>query len=311
MTNQTLPNLFIVGAAKCATTTMYEMLVNTPGVAMSRRKEPQHFSDDFRSLPNFPRTQNIIRKAYNRHWITDRREYLRNFPRTDARWLGEASTTYLQSRTAAANIHAFNPDARIVISLRNPISRAASDYAMRRFLAQTSHSFSEAIRADHQRALRNELSIFEPYVQSSLYAAQVERYLSHFPREQVLIEVIDRPGIGFSQVPDDLSAFLGLPVSRRAGNGTGKANVRRAVRFPRLNHFLHRHEFAGPISRALPPALKDRLRDLYFGDRETLTVPAEDEAFLRDVFAPDIERLSKLLGQDLSFWLADQPQKSG
>lgn len=300
-----LPNLFIVGAAKCATTTIYEILADTPGVTMCRRKEPSYFSDDFRSSPDFSRTQTLVGKIYNRHWITDRREYLSNYPQTDARWRGEASTAYLRSHTAPANIHAFNPHARIVISLRDPIARAASDYAMRRFLAQDTQTFSDAIRADHQRALRGELSIFEPYVQSGLYAAQVERYLSIFPRDQVLIQIIDQPGAGFNQVAARLSDFLGVAVSQSTGSGTGMANVRREVRYPRLNQFIHNNGLAIPISRAVPTEIKEYLRNLYFGGRETVTISAEDRAFLREVFRPDVERLSEQLGEDLSFWLTD------
>lgn len=306
-----MPNLFIVGAAKCATTTMYEMLARTPDVTMCRRKEPSHFSTDFEALPEFRRSQSLIRKIDNQHWVTDRQEYLSNFPQTGTRWLGEASTTYLPSRTAAANICAFNPQARIIISLRDPIRRAASEYSMRRFIAQTSLSFSEAIREDYQRVLEDRISIFEPYVQSGLYASQVERYLATFPRDQILVEIIDRPGVGFSEVARNLSRFLNVPVNENAGSDTGMANVGRSAKFPALNRFLYRTELTGLISRLTPRPVKEALRGAYFGPKEPLQVSEADKAFLRDVFRPDVERLSALIGEDLGFWLTDRSDRSG
>ena len=181
---------------------------------------------------------------------------------------------------------------------------------MRRFIAQTSLSFSEAILEDYQRVLDDRISIFEPYVQSGLYASQVERYLKTFPREQILIEIIDRPGIGFSRVARNLSQFLGVPVNEDAGGDPGMANVGRSARFPALNRFLYRTELTGLISRLTPRPVKEALRGAYFGPKETLQVSGADKDFLREVFRPDVERLSGLIGEDLGFWLTDRPARS-
>jgi hypothetical protein len=298
-----LPNLFVVGAAKCATTTIHQMLKRAPGVAMSRRKEPSHFCVDLHRGPDFPRTQGLIRRLTDNHWITDRAEYLATYPDTAARWMGEASTAYLFSTEAAEQIRAFNPDARIVISLRSPIRRAYSEYQMRAARDGALGSFSEVIRKDRKRALAGDIAIFETYVTAGLYASQVERYLQAFPRENVLILIVDRPGVRFGSVSGELSRFLGTPVENLGQGPAAVTNAAKSPRHPALNQFLFRWQISSVLSRLIPKAVKRRLAPLYYRPEPHAHISVEDHAYLAEVFREDVQRLSALIGENLDFWL--------
>src|SRR5690242_3134640 len=108
------PDLFIVGAFKAGTTSMYEYLRAHPQVFMSVPKEPTYFGADL--------------SARYRRMSED--EYLGLFrdARPDQR-VGEATPWYLYSTSAAAEIKAFEPAARIVIMLRNPVDVMFSQHS--------------------------------------------------------------------------------------------------------------------------------------------------------------------------------------
>ena len=115
-----MPDLFIVGAPKSGTTSLYEYLKGHPDVFMSVVKEPCYFSRDLAA----DKSGNFLR------YDVDRARYLALFEGAgEAKRVGEASTRYLYSKDAAGLIAAEQPDARIVAILRNPVDMIASLHA--------------------------------------------------------------------------------------------------------------------------------------------------------------------------------------
>ena len=107
------PNFFIIGAPKCGTTALSEYLRSHPRIFISEPKEPMYFNTDhnIHGLPHYTskyRTEN---------------DYLICFKHAteDDIAIGEASTWYLYSQVAIDNILTFNPDARFIIMIRNPV----------------------------------------------------------------------------------------------------------------------------------------------------------------------------------------------
>jgi hypothetical protein len=95
-----IPDFFIVGHAKCGTTALYEALRRHPDIFMPRLKEPWYFA---RSNPH-PQAGGEGSIAYTGRKRETLQEYLANF--TEARpdqLIGEGSTSYLWSKTAAAS----------------------------------------------------------------------------------------------------------------------------------------------------------------------------------------------------------------
>ena len=99
------PNLFIVGAAKGGTTSLWRCLAEHPEIFMSRLKEPHFFSRH--QPPIYPT-------------VHDEAAYLRLFAGARTRLRGEASPSYLWSEAAAARIERVSPDARILVALAEP-----------------------------------------------------------------------------------------------------------------------------------------------------------------------------------------------
>src|SRR5436305_11321933 len=135
-----VPDFFIVGHHKCGTTALYEMLKRHPGAFLSPIKEPRFLADDMRS-------RFAPRSGRQQHLPQTLEEYLALFAgaQPDQR-IGEATPSYLFSKTAAANIAELQPAARCIAILREPAS------FLRSLHMQLVRSHVET-EADLQRAL--------------------------------------------------------------------------------------------------------------------------------------------------------------
>lgn len=173
-----IPNLFIVGAPKCGTTAWVDYLKSHPEIFFSAVKEPYYFCSDF--SPGWR--------------ITDRDEYLALFKGSeDATVVGEASVRYLYSEVAAANIRAFNPDAKIIILVRDQVAYLPSLHNQQIFNGiENVPDFERAWRMSGSRDQTNmphwnQESVMLDYRRQGAFSEQVERFTAHFPLEQIRI----------------------------------------------------------------------------------------------------------------------------
>ncbi len=202
------PNFFIVGAPKCGTTALYEYLRPHPNIFMPRVKEPHFFAKDLGTYP----------------FIKTLDDYTRLFADRGEQHLsvGEASVYYLRSSTAIANIHAFNPDAKIIAMFRNPVEMVHSLHSQLLYVAEESEpDFETAWRMQAQRregiglppASRGGFLV--QYAEVGAFGTQAERLLSTFPPAQVKIILYDDFAASPKAVYDDVIRFLGIPHDGR------------------------------------------------------------------------------------------------
>jgi hypothetical protein len=293
------PNFFIVGAAKAGTSSLYNYIAQHPDVFMPELKEP-HFFSEWRS----PALE-----------IDSMDEYLRLFEEApeNAR-VGEASTSYLASAAAAQRIRRFNPNARIIIVLRNPIDRAYSQYWNHVRDNMESLSFEEALQAEPERIREGKWHGFY-YVEGGRYAKQVARYMDAFGRDSVrvyLFEDLSQDALGVCR---DVLSFLRVDPSypinpNRTYNRGG----------PQKSVLLSKLTYGGiALTREVQKALGTgesvrrsplfaRLRGVkeWLQERNTKRAPemkAETKRMLRRAYREDILRLERLIERNLCHWL--------
>lgn len=304
-----LPNFFIVGAGKAGTTSLHRYLAQHPQIYMSPVKEPCYFADEIRPAALSAQVRRHVavqtraladllgdgRPVPALGWLAcDWDEYLRLFRHANGqRAIGESSAAYLWSATAAENIAAVAPHARIMMILRDPAERAYSQYLHQVSVGLTRAKFREHLRACH--GPHTELGIHHPFLEVGLYYRQVQRYLDRFPRDRVRIYWYEEAWRDPAALLRDVLEFLGVDASFRA-DMSERSHARRAPRFA-TTHYLMKRLAIWPSLRALVPRAVRRA-----AFRRPPPMDREDRRWLVDYYRDDIDRLVTLTGRDLSAW---------
>ncbi len=303
-----VPNFFIVGAPRCGTTSLFSAMDLHPDIFCCPVKEPNHFATDRNAKPS------IIASAMRRGaLLTEGAPGMNVLPRVATTpdfdtylhlfdgWagehaVGEASTSYLFSETAAQEIARRRPDARIIVVLRHPVERSRSEYLMHAQLGRKMGS------TDPHGALvggfddHDEISL-SSIIAASLYAPQIARYLHAFGREQVLFlrfeDLAGTPAETLRRVFQHLS----VDPDPRTGISLSQQNQSRAVRYKLLNQVLFKSGLRDVILHGLPGSWRRRLARRYYAN-EAADLPE----IPLDLFLSDIAETERLTGLDLSGW---------
>jgi hypothetical protein len=299
------PDFFILGAPKCGTTALSEYLRQHERVFVSTPKEPHYFCEDF-----------------DYYYAPGRRtldHYLRLYDAAGDEHLavGEASVWYLYSQTAAAAIMRFDPRARVIVMVRNPVELVPSLHSQMSYMLDEREPDVEAAWRLQAARARGEglpstvrVPEFLQYGPAAMLGAQVRRVYEHVPAEQVKVLVFDDLRADAGAVYRDTLEFLGVPDDGRS-------------EFPRVNeNKVHQSAAVARLTQRPPGPLLavargvkrvarverlgvlDRVRR---SNRQVARRPEITPAFaqeLRDHFRDDVAELGALIGRDLSAWTA-------
>ncbi len=304
------PDFLLVGAPKCATGTIYELLGRSPHV-FPAPKDQYFFGSDLAT------TQPRLSPA----------EYQAQFEAAPAGVkLADASVGYLCSERAAEEIHASAPDARIVIALRNPLEAIPSLHQHCLYYGlEEIEDLGAALEAEGDRAAGRRLPrrCAHPwmllYTHVYRYADQVQRYFDAFGRARCHVVVHDDFRADPEAAMDVLCSFLELPAADRATAPGAPASLRvnraRRARSRRLSSLLtDPPPLARRVVRGLTPQpLRRRVAERVLAANTAGSVrPSVDPnvcARLAAGFAGEVKSVSRLLDRDLGHWL-QAPQKT-
>lgn len=283
------PDFFIVGAGKSGTTSLYHYLQQHPHIWMPKFKEPHYFGE-YRP------------PGYSEITLQEYLSLFAQAPR-DLR-VGEASTFYLYSPSAAQQIKDFCPLAKIIIILRNPISRAYSHYWFQVRNGRESSSFEEVVKAEIENTIGDNNDIF-PYLSLGCYYNQIKRYYNNFKKEQIKILLFDDLKDHTSKTCSDIFSFLEIDPNIQVK--TSKIFNRSGVHKSKLIAYLINPKIAikKPLRLIIP--LDWRIKILEFIiDKNIKPAPPMDEQtknFLKEYYKDEILNLELLLERDLRSWL--------
>ncbi|MDZ4370676.1 MAG: sulfotransferase [Phenylobacterium sp.] len=240
----------IAGAQKGGTTALFDYLTDYPDLVLPATKELHFFDDE---------AVDWARPDYD--------VYHAQFPEVgeaDGRPWGEATPIYTWWPDSLKRIAAYNPAMRLIVSLRDPVQRAWSQWRMEYARGVETQPFAWCIREGRQRAFdaeppghiwghHREFS----YVERGFYGEQMERLLGMFPREQMLVLRSE----GLKREPQAtlgrVRAFLDLPPAPTPA--------------ARVSHAAREMDYPSELT-------------------------PQDVAYLRGVYARDAERLADLTG---------------
>lgn len=185
------PNLFIPGAMKAGTTTLYYCLNQHPDIYMAQDKEPSFFTND--------RTFDLLHEYYQPLFKKG----------IGCRYRGEASVTYMGSIKAVQRIKelAYNP--RFIFILRNPVNRAISHYNFYQGRGFENRDFRQAF-CGSLRVPYDEDHISPAYYTRGCYTQWIEIYQQTFGKKSIHLITTEALQKQPQQTINSCFSFLGL-----------------------------------------------------------------------------------------------------
>lgn len=259
------PTFIVIGAMKGGTTSLYHYLNHHPEVSVSRIKETNYF--------------------LGRHEFERGFEWYTSLFQENAVAVGEASPNYSKRHAWSGvpeRIAQALPNVRLIYVVRDPLDRLVSHYVHNYAKGREHRPISEATPPDSN------------YVLSSMYAYQLDAYLDHFPKDQILIvdssDLRDRT----TETMARIFAFLGV-------RNHEVPNERHHVSSKKMKRSVLERYVASPrLQRVLRPFLPQLLSERQAFERPVLS--AEDQRRLVSVLSPDIDRFRSMTEMSFEKW---------
>ena len=281
------PDFFIVGQTRSGTNSLQFQLEQHPEIFISKN------------------TKTIF--GFKKQ-INSEKEYLNQFTKIKQKIIGERNTDYLVCSTSAEKIKKFNPNAKIIMILRNPIDVMYSVHstALSRGIDENIQDFETALDEQENRKIDEEknpgkYSPFVFYYDVGKYSIQVKRYIENFEPKNILIikfeEFIENPHSQFKNICDflDINSDF-IPTIK-------KMNQYRTVR----NQKLKKIADLAPKNAIGQKMIKSKTVKRIYSKinrpaftREKLKISVRDK-IIQEI-KTDIDDLSKSVKMDFSYW---------
>lgn len=277
----TLPNAIIIGAQRCGTTQLHRLMGAHEQIYMPERRKETHYFD--------------------LHYDRGEKWYATFFPRDDEAGdydvIAEATPDYIFTPEAPERIAKLNPACKLVVSLRDPVDRFVSHY-------------------HHWQRLQGQDISFERFFETvgeatdrGLYFGQLERFLDHFPQEQMHVMVMEEWTKGPRRHLGALCDFLGVDShwSQESIDAltSEKSNASYRPRFPMAQRYmadaarkLRMYDLDVVVERFKKTSLFQKLKSPLKKKAVDRKVVSE----LKRIYRDDMTKLEQFLGRDMNNW---------
>jgi hypothetical protein len=270
-----LPNLIVIGALKCGTTSLHYYLNLHPQISMSSRKELNFFIEE-------------------RNWSKGVPWYRSHF-RENTEIHGESSpgyTAFPRFRGVPERMASLIPDAKLLYVVRDPIERIVSHYVQSQAAGHESRGLPEA------------LSDFSTnyYIKCSQYGMQMERYLNYFPPSNILVVQAEELAFQRAATLKTIFHFFGVEdsfFSKKMANVKNQSVDKR--RMGRVGSLLMAIPGWTHLDR-LPAKVKKVLFSPISKPIETPVLEERLKRDLQDFMREDINRFRKMTARSFETW---------
>ena len=274
-----LPNFLIIGAMKAGTTSLHAYLADHPQVHMAPTKELHFFVESL-------------------NWSRGVDWYERQFEGAgDAIAVGEASPSYSGATYypgVPQRIAAVLPDVRLVYVVRHPVERMRSMYLHQLAIGEERRPAVEAFADD------------EPYLNTSRYRWQLDRYLEHFDRDRLLVVTAEALRDDRAATLHRVFSFLGVEEDYRPAGLDVERHRTEHKRVPtRAGAVVQRLPVPRTLTRAAPASLRRWVRSQTMRPitaSPLAEIPADLYAECCRRLRDDVAGLRELLDEDFDGW---------
>ena len=274
-----MPNVLVIGAAKCGTTSLHHYLNLHPEIAMSREKELHFFVGEL-------------------NWKRGRDWYASHFDAA-APVRGESSvgyTAFPHFQDVAQRMHSVVPQAKLIYMVRDPVDRILSAYVQRFSDRRENRPLSQALLP----LAGNDL------VERSRYHYQLQQFLPYYDLSRILVVCLEELQGEREHELARIYEFLGVDPGFR---DPGMFVVKHQTRFKR-----RKSRFAIALKRFAETRLTRFVsqdtrrwigRLVYQPLGRPIERPTLDSTLrrqLEDYIRPDLEQLRRLTRQSYASW---------
>ena len=293
----TMPNFLIIGAAKAGTTALHEYLQQHPRIYMTPTKETNFFAFEGEEI-NFRGPGDEALKDFS---ITDLETYKAQFAGVKEEIaIGEACPSYLYHSQAATKIKQYIPNARLIVILRNPVTRAYANFLhIVRDDREPCRDFALALQAEAER-IANNWEWFWHYIQIGFYGKQLKHYYEIFPSSQIKVYLYEDLKENAIATLQDIFRFLEVDDTF-VPNMALRPNKSGMPKNKLLHQILTK---PNPLKTLLKPLFPAKIRQkIQHQNLNTPQMSQEVRQQLLDLYRTDILHCQDLIQRDLSNWL--------
>lgn len=278
-------NFIGIGGQKCASTWIYDILADHPEVLLSRAKELDFFSNFWDRGFNW----------YEHQFDTDKA--------TSAIAVGEISPSYLSDTDAPARAARYNPDMRVILTLRKPIDRAYSNHK---------HNIRQGFVLGEDLSFEKALAENPTYIEHGLYGKHLENWLRHFPKNQIQViffedivtdpEAVAKSVYRFLEVSE---SFISENLRTKSNESVAVANVKMALFVDGIRNRVRASRlfsWAWDLLHMLGIRAAYRAINMRNVNSAIPKMLPESRRYLASVYRPDIELLESIVDRSLTSW---------
>ncbi len=273
-----LPNLIIIGAQKCATTSLHYYLSLHPEVCMSREKELNFF--------------------YGKNWSKGIEWYKSNFT-CNAEIYGESSPNYTFFpfiEGVPERVYSIVPKARLLYIIRNPLDRIISHYIHAYSINREPRTIEDSLmQSDNNR-----------YISVSKYYMQIEQYLKYFPRANIMIGTLEDLQSDVREAMREIFKFLDVDSAFYSPKFLNVLHKSSHMRKKNATGLFLKSIAESSIRKFFPTDLRMRVGNfLYKPFSSRIDPPVLSEKTLgkiHDLLIDDINRLREFTGRSFDEW---------
>jgi hypothetical protein len=280
------PNLFVIGAMKCGTTSLHRYLHAHPDIFMSEFKEPGYFVEEL-------------------NWYQGDDWYLSLFDGADkATYRGESSTHYTKLplyQGVAQRIADYNPDARFIYAMRHPFERMVSHYW---------HEVRQLHSGGETRDIYSACMQSPQYQAFSHYAKQLQPFIDRIPRENLYCTTFESlkaaPDIQMAVIFEWLNLDNTIDTSVLSKRHNARPDIVVGASGNGLLNKIRHSQWYDNASRHIPKSIRSRASQM---SQTTITLDSQREGteklryVLQNTLERQVDELCQLTGQDFKqFW---------
>lgn len=293
-------DFFLVGYPKSGTTAIYYYLSKHPGVFLPKLKEPHYFTEDFPGA-RIVNTQIEYENLY--------KDSLPN------QLKGDASASVIHSDVALENILKYEPSAKFIVILRNPIAAVKSFHSELLYnFTEDVEDFEKAWYLQDRRSLGYDIPFtckepaFLQYSKIYNYRHQLPKFFNLIPKDRRLILIFEEffadPRNNYIEVLN----FLGLEYNNEINFEV--INSAKEIRYRWLSSFHRRLvESNGYIYQGLKIIFNsiglhpsNLLKHFNLKKAQKKEISEDFQDYLLNYYQLDIEKVEELLGCSIDAW---------